>query len=384
MCSLAAAVQGMDETVNNGAQAIYLKQFNITDPDHPENSRFSESMQRYLTGLIVGAPYLACAILGCWLTEPLNRYFARRGTIFLSCFIAAVASIWEGVANSWVNLFIARFVLGLGIGSKSSTVPVYAAECSPAPIRGALVMMWQMWTAFGIMLGNIMGVAFMGLSDDLSWRLMLGSTVVLPLIVCAQVYFCPESPRWLIEHNKIDKAFAAFRILRPTDLQAARDLYYAYVGVELERKVNKGKNFFTMFIELFTIPRNRRATLASWIVMFMQQVSNTRISSSKTSLSISVSLLSISSSVTNSTVLRRQRNRLLFNHHLRRFRLQHPRSPPRIHGHRHPQLGLRSARLLHNRHLGPAQSPPLHLPPPRHLPPVVRLLLLDRTGQSLQ
>ena len=45
------------------------------------------------------------------------------------------------------------------------------------------------------MLGNIMGVAFGGLPPDLAWRLMLGSTVVLPLIVCAQVYFCPESPR---------------------------------------------------------------------------------------------------------------------------------------------------------------------------------------------
>lgn len=45
------------------------------------------------------------------------------------------------------------------------------------------------------MLGNIMGVAFGGLAPDLGWRLMLGSTVVLPLIVCAQVYFCPESPR---------------------------------------------------------------------------------------------------------------------------------------------------------------------------------------------
>ncbi|OOG00304.1 hypothetical protein ASPCADRAFT_502650 [Aspergillus carbonarius ITEM 5010] len=265
MCSLAAAVQGMDETVNNGAQAIYLKQLGITSP------RFSDRMQDYLTGLVVGAPYLACALVGCWLTEPLNRYLARRGTIFLSCFIAAVASIWEGVANSWVNLFIARFVLGLGIGSKSSTVPVYAAECSPAPIRGALVMMWQMWTAFGIMLGNIMGVAFMGLSADLSWRLMLGSTVVLPIIVCAQVYLCPESPRWLIQHNQINKAFTSFRTLRPSDLQAARDLYYAYIQVELERKVNTGKNFFTMFVELFTIPRNRRATLASWIVMFLQQ-----------------------------------------------------------------------------------------------------------------
>lgn len=110
-------------------------------------------MQQSLTGLIVGAPYLACAVLGCWLTEPLNRVFARRGTIFISCAIAAIASIWEGVANSWVNLFLARFVLGLGIGSKSSTVPVYTAECAPAPIRGALVMQWQVWTAFGIMMG---------------------------------------------------------------------------------------------------------------------------------------------------------------------------------------------------------------------------------------
>ncbi|KAL2851246.1 hypothetical protein BJX68DRAFT_69698 [Aspergillus pseudodeflectus] len=265
MCSLAAAVQGMDETANNGAVEIYPRLLGI------ESDRFSPQMQDYITGLVVGAPYLACALIGCWLTEPLNRYFARRGTIFISCVIAAVASIWEGVANSWVNLFLARFVLGLGIGSKSSTVPVYAAECSPAPIRGALVMMWQMWTAFGIMLGNIMGVAFMGVREDLSWRLMLGSTVVLPIVVCAQVYFCPESPRWLIEHNKIPKAFESFRTLRPTELQAARDLYYAYVGVEIERKVNKGKNFFTMFLELFTIPRNRRATLATWIVMFLQQ-----------------------------------------------------------------------------------------------------------------
>ena len=85
------------------------------------------------------------------------------------------------------------------------------------------------------------------------------------------VYICPESPRWLIQHGKIKKAYTNFRILRPTDIQAARDLYYAHAGVELERKINKGKNFFTMFVELFTIPRNRRATWASWIVMFMQQ-----------------------------------------------------------------------------------------------------------------
>jgi len=35
------------------------------------------------------------------------------------------------------------------MGLKEVTVPVFAAENSPAAIRGALVMTWQLWTAFG-------------------------------------------------------------------------------------------------------------------------------------------------------------------------------------------------------------------------------------------
>ena len=117
------------------------------------------------------------------------------------------------------------------------------------------------------MLGNIMGVAFLNLKHDLNWRFMLGSTVVLPLLVCAQVYFCPESPRWLIKKNRVSKAYEAFLKLRPSKVQATRDLYYCYILVELERKASTGRN---MVWELFTIPRNRRAAWASWIVMFMQ------------------------------------------------------------------------------------------------------------------
>ncbi len=192
MCSLGAATQGMDESVNNGANAIYPKQLGFANKG------------AIYQGVAVSAPYLACAVLGCWLNEPLNRYFGRRGTIFISCFVAAAASIWEAFTYSWGQLFAARFVLGLGIGAKSSTIPVYTAECAPASIRGALVMQWQVWTAFGIMLGNIMGVAFGPLPDSINWRFMLGSTFVLPTIVMAQVYFCPESPRWVSAKIQMD------------------------------------------------------------------------------------------------------------------------------------------------------------------------------------
>ncbi|KAF9694492.1 hypothetical protein EKO04_007324 [Ascochyta lentis] len=261
MCSLGAATQGMDETCNAGAVAYWPDQLGVSDLPNAT----------YIEGLIVGAPYLACAVLGCWLNEPLNRWFARRGTIWISCFVAAAASIWEAFTYSRWQLFAARFVLGLGIGAKSSTIPVYAAECAPAPIRGALVMQWQVWTAFGIMLGNIMGVAFYSLPDDVAWRYMLGSSFVPPLFVMIQVYFCPESPRWLLQNGKVTKAYDSFRRIRNSELEACRDLFYTYVAVELEKKVNRGKSFFTMFWELFSIPRNRRATAAAWIIMFGQQ-----------------------------------------------------------------------------------------------------------------
>lgn len=136
---------------------------------------------------------------------------------------------------------------------------------------GALVMQWQFWTAFGIMLGNIMGVAFYSLPEDMAWRFMLGSSCVPPLFVLAQVYFCPESPRWLLQNSKVNEAHRSFRRIRNSELEAYRDLFYTYVGVQLERKANKGKSFFTKFWELFSIPRNARATMASWIITFGQQ-----------------------------------------------------------------------------------------------------------------
>ncbi|KMU84012.1 myo-inositol transporter 2 [Coccidioides immitis H538.4] len=150
LCAGSAIVQGMDQTAVNGAQEFYFDEFNVTDV--------------WQQGLLNGAPYLCSALIGCWTTAPLNRYFGRRGS------------------HTWWNLLLARFLLGFAVGAKSTTTPVYGAECSPANIRGALVMMWQMWTAFGIMLGYIASVAFMDVKvasiPGFNWRLMLASTAI--------------------------------------------------------------------------------------------------------------------------------------------------------------------------------------------------------------
>lgn len=158
-------------------------------------------------------------------------------------------------------------MLGFAVGAKSSTTPVYSAESTPKTIRGALTMMWQMWTAFGICLGFVVSVAFQHtdfLGRNSQWRWMLGSTSIPPLIVMLQVYFCPESPRWYMEKGKYDKALKSLLRLRHHPVQATRDMYYAYKLLEIEKKEREGRNLLK---EFFTVRRNRRAAQSAWFTM---------------------------------------------------------------------------------------------------------------------
>jgi hypothetical protein len=76
-----------------------------------------------------------------------------------------------------------------------------------------------------------------------------------------------------MKKKKYAKAYRSFLRLRNTPLQAARDLYYTHCLLEQEEVlINPKSNFFTRFIELFNIPRVRRATQASGIVMIGQQM----------------------------------------------------------------------------------------------------------------
>lgn len=80
------------------------------------------------------------------------------------------------------------------------------------------------------------------------------------------------------------KAYKSLLRLRNSPLQAARDLYFVQAQLVYEELlieesgVAKTDNFFTRFVELFTIPRIRRATQASGIVMIAQQMCGSKCS----------------------------------------------------------------------------------------------------------
>lgn len=84
----------------------------------------------------------------------------------------------------YANARTGRLLLGVGMGLKEVTVPVYSAENAPAIIRGGLVMSWQLWTAFGIFLGYSANLAVYQVGP-IAWRLQLGSAFIpaIPLVI---------------------------------------------------------------------------------------------------------------------------------------------------------------------------------------------------------
>jgi sugar porter (SP) family MFS transporter len=267
ICSLAAAVQGWDQTGSNGANLSFPQVFNISTDDTDPNA----ARNQWIVGVINSAPYIASCLCGCWLTDPLNHYFGRRGTLFWCGIFCTFSVLGSAFAQTWPQLFVCRLLLGLGMGPKATTSPVFAAENTPAIIRGGLVMSWQLWTAFGIFLGFSANLALQG-AGDIAWRLELGSAFLPAVPLVIGIYFCPESPRWYMKKNRYIDAYKSFCRLRNSELQAARDLYYVHCQLVEEMAVLKGSNYVSRFVELFTIPRVRRATLASFVVMIAQQM----------------------------------------------------------------------------------------------------------------
>lgn len=81
-----------------------------------------------------------------------------------------------------------------------------------------------------------------------------------------------ESPRWLMKKGRFAEAYTSFKRLRNSDLQAARDLYFVYRQLEEEKAALASSTFVSRFLDLFRVPRLRRATLASYVVMIAQQM----------------------------------------------------------------------------------------------------------------
>ncbi len=151
----------------------------------------------------------SCYVLGAvsgaigfgWLTDR----FGRRAifNITLGIYLLGVvltASSWNG----W-SFALFRLLTGIGIGGEYASVNSAIDELIPARIRGRVDMAVNGSYWFGAAMGAAGSLLLLGgklVSLDLGWRIGFGTGAVLGLIVIYLRRLIPESPRWLITHDR--------------------------------------------------------------------------------------------------------------------------------------------------------------------------------------
>jgi sugar porter (SP) family MFS transporter len=178
---------GYDTGVISGALLFIRQDFELTS---------------FLEGIIVSF-LLVGAMVGALSGGPLSDRIGRRPTTLLAAIIFGVGAVAVAFAPSVAFIILGRFLLGLGVGLASMIVPLYIAEIAPASRRGALVSLNQLMITIGILLSYIVGVLFTPIEG---WRYMFGVAIIPALVLGIGMFSLPESPRWLFEHGRVDKA----------------------------------------------------------------------------------------------------------------------------------------------------------------------------------
>jgi SP family galactose:H+ symporter-like MFS transporter len=168
------------------------------------------SLSSTLEEIVVSA-VLVGAVIGAIVGGSLADRMGRRKTLILTAIIFALGAIGTSLCPTIGWLIAGRVVVGAAIGAASFTAPLYISEVSPNKIRGSLVALNQIALTSGIVIAYLVDY---GLSNIQGWRWMLGLAAFPAAILGIGMFFMPNSPRWLVTQNHIDRADKVLKRIR--------------------------------------------------------------------------------------------------------------------------------------------------------------------------
>ncbi|KAM8818420.1 solute carrier family 2, facilitated glucose transporter member 11 isoform 2-T2 [Rhynchonycteris naso] len=177
-------------------------------------------------------------LFGALLAGPLAIMLGRKKSLLVNNIFVVAAVILFGFshrAGSFEMIMLGRLLMGVSAGVSMNIQPMYLGESAPKELRGAVAMSSAIFTALGIVMGQVVGLREL-LGGPQAWPLLLASCLVPGVLQLASLPLLPESPRYLlIDRGDPEACLAALQRLRGT-----ADLALELAELEEERTACQG------------------------------------------------------------------------------------------------------------------------------------------------
>ncbi len=219
-------------------------------------------------GLLGAAAFLG-AMVGLLVFGDLSDRLGRRAIFIVNLVFFVVFSIASALVTTTAQLFLMRFLVGVGVGMDIPTSTAYLAEIAPRRRRGAMLgsLLNVMWT-LGAMTSTLIALPLLALFGDAAWRWMLGLAAVPAVLILLGRQGLPESPRWLLARGRVEEArqaFAVFGIDATADMLVATPRRGSYA--ELLRPPYLNRVFWVGLWFTFNCFAGSIATIATPLVI---------------------------------------------------------------------------------------------------------------------
>lgn len=158
---------------------------------------------------LVSTAYLVGAVGGAFLFGYATDRFGRKKLFMVTLGLYLLSTAATALSWNFTSFALFRLLTGAGIGGEYAAINSAIQELVPARFRGRtdLAINGSFWV--GAALGALGAVVFLKpgvLPADIGWRAAFGIGAVLGLAILLLRRWVPESPRWLMLHNRLPEA----------------------------------------------------------------------------------------------------------------------------------------------------------------------------------